>query len=109
MTEETIFVETSVFLKFFIEGRDVFEKIKKSELYTSLNVIEEICYILLKEEAQKILKEKRYYVLLQKLRKNQDLVKELSKGIIKDIENLLDTFEYKSYFPSSKGSNVRDN
>ena len=95
MIEEAIFVETSAFLKFFIEGVSVFEKIEKYELYTSTNVIEEVCYVLLKEKAQKILKEDRHYAVLTFLRKNQSFVIELSKEIIEDIETLLNALNIK--------------
>ena len=53
MTGETIFVDSSVFIAFFIDGIPVFEKLKKYRLVTSVNVIEEVTYILMKEREQK--------------------------------------------------------
>ncbi len=41
MTEEIIFLDSSVFLRFFIDGMSVFENLPEA-LVTSTNVIEEV-------------------------------------------------------------------
>ncbi len=90
MTGETIFVDSSVFIAFFIDGIHVFEKLKKYRLVTSVNVIEEVTYILMKERAKEMTGIERHYDLLTHLRENPDLTAEISKEVISDVSNVLD-------------------
>ena len=64
MTEETIFLDSSVFLRFFIDGVAVFENLPNS-LVTSTNVIEEVTYVLIKQKARETEGKKLHYELLR--------------------------------------------
>lgn len=93
MTEEAIFIDSSVFLAFFIDGINVFEKLEEYKLLTSANVIEEVTYVLIKESAKDITKIDKHYDLLNHLRENPDLVSEISKEVILDITDVLNFFD----------------
>ncbi|MBU7019140.1 MAG: hypothetical protein HXS44_16640 [Theionarchaea archaeon] len=67
-TEETIFLDSSVFLRFFIDGVAVFEN-PPNPLVTSANVIEEVTYVLIKQKARETEEEKPHYELLRFLMK----------------------------------------
>ena len=62
MTEEIIFLDDSVFLRFFIDGMPVFENLPET-LVTSTNVIEEVTYVLIKQKAKEIEEEKAHHEL----------------------------------------------
>lgn len=47
MTEETIFPDSNVFLRFFVNGVPILENLQE-KLVTSTNVIEEVTYVLIK-------------------------------------------------------------
>jgi predicted nucleic acid-binding protein len=91
MTEEVIFVDSTVFLAFLIDGKDIFENLKGCRLITSINVIEEVIYVLIKERAKEITGIDRHYDLLQHLRKNPEIVKNVADEIINDVSTILDT------------------
>ena len=93
MTEEAIFIDSSVFWAFFIDGINVFEKLEGCKLLTSANVIEEVTYVLIKESAKDITRIDKHYDLLKHLRENPDLVSEISKDIISDITDVLNFFD----------------
>jgi len=52
MTGETIFLDSSVFIAFFVNGIDPFRNLENFRLVTSTNVIEEVAYVLVKECAR---------------------------------------------------------
>ena len=81
MTGEDIFVDSSVFLAFFVEGIDVFGKLK-GLLVTSTNVIEEVTYVLIKERAKDVTGISRHYDLLNYLRENPDTVEQITNEVI---------------------------
>lgn len=53
MTEEITFVDSSIFLCFFIDGTPVLEELPE-DLVTSTNVIEEVTYVLIKQKPRKL-------------------------------------------------------
>jgi|Deesub1362A_J573_1020465.scaffolds.fasta_scaffold20202_2 hypothetical protein len=89
MTEEHIFIDTSIFLRFFVEGDVEIEKLRKYKLFTSINVIEELSYVLLKLKAGDKYGIDRHYDLLTFLREKPDVVKAEFSEIAEDIEDLL--------------------
>ena len=89
MTEETIFLDSSVFLRFFIDGVAVFENLPNS-LVTSTNVIEEVTYVLIKQKARETEGKKLHYELLRFLRENPLQVTRIFKEIRKDIRTVLE-------------------
>jgi len=92
MTEEAIFLDSSVFLAFFIDGIDIVENLN-GRLITSTNVIEEVAYVLIKEKARLITGIEKHYDLLQHLRENPEVVKRLAEEVSEDIKALLDVWE----------------
>lgn len=94
MTEETIFLDSSIFLRFFIDGMPVLEHLPEP-LVTSTNVIEEVTYVLIKQKAKEIEKEKTHYELLRFLRENPAQLTKIFGEIRKDIKTVL-RIEYKS-------------
>ena len=69
------------------EGRakEIYEKIRSEELYTSLNVVEETTYILMKLKAFGLTGIERHYDVIKELKKNENVYKEcltLSKVIL---------------------------
>ncbi len=101
MTEEPIFVDSSVFLAFFIDGIDAFEKLKDYELVTSINVIEEVTYVLIKEKAKIVSGIEKHYDLLKYLRDNPDFTKHVSKEVISDISTIVEEYNIKVLSPAS--------
>ena len=79
MTEEVIFVDSSVFIAFFIDGIDVFKKLERYRFVTSVNVVEVVAYILIKEKAKEITGIEKHYDLLTYLRKNPNFVAKISE------------------------------
>lgn len=100
MTEEAIFVDSTVFLAFFIEDIDAFKEIKDKEFFTSINVIEEVAYVLIKERAKDVSGIEKHYDLLSHLRENSDLVKEISKEILSDISTVVEKFKIEILLPA---------
>lgn len=84
-----IFMDTSFFVDFFRgkqEARAIYEQVVSEELYTSLNVLEETTYILMKLKASD----------LTGIKKHLDLIKELKKNerVYRDCFNLSTEFFY---------------
>ncbi len=88
MTEEIIFLDSSVFLRFFIDGMPVFENLPGT-LTTSTNVIEEVTYVLIKQKTKETEKEKTHYELLSLLRENPAQLRKIFGEIRKDIKIVL--------------------
>ncbi len=101
MIEDPIFVDSSIFLSFFIDGVDAFENLKKYNLVTSTNVIEEVTYILIKERSKIISGIEKHYDLLKYLRKNPDFVKDVSKEVISDISAVTEGYDVDVLSPAS--------
>ncbi|MDI9645270.1 MAG: type II toxin-antitoxin system VapC family toxin [Archaeoglobales archaeon] len=91
MTEGAIFIDSSAFLSFFMEGIDLFQKLS-GELVTSVNVIEEVVYILIKEKAREITKMDKHYDLLIYLRENPETTSKIAEEVISDISAIIDYF-----------------
>ncbi len=100
MTEEVIFVDSSVFLMFFIDGVDIFEKLSGT-LVTSTNVIEEVTYVLIKERAKDVTGISKHYDLLTYLREYPDTVKQVADEVISDVSNLLSALKITVLAPAS--------
>jgi len=99
MTEEPIFIDSSIFLAFFMENRDFIEKLK-GDLKTSVNVIEEVAYILIKEVAKEVTGIEKHYELLNYLKENDKIVKRISKEVFKDICSLLEHYRVDVLSPA---------
>lgn len=106
MTEEVIFVDSSVFLAFFIDGVDIFEKLK-GKLVTSINVVEEVVYVLIKEKAKEVTGIEKHYDLLTYLRENPKITAEIAKEVISDISSVLDFLEI-TVLPPAKHTDMFD-
>jgi len=100
MTGEVIFVDSSVFLMFFIDGVDIFEKLSGT-LVTSTNVIEEVTYVLIKERAKDVTGISKHYDLLTYLREYPDTVKQVADEVISDVSNLLSALKITVLAPAS--------
>jgi len=100
MTEERIFIDSSIFLKFLIDGIDVFKELENSTLLTSDNVVEEVIYVLLKEEGGEFIGEDKHYMVLNFLRRNPDFVKKVSEEIIHDLDELISALMIKIVKPA---------
>ena len=100
MTGEVIFVDSSVFLAFFVDGIDIFGKLI-GLLVTSTNVIEEVTYVLIKEQAKDVTGISRHYDLLTYLRENPDTVKQIAGEIISDVSSLLNALKIVVLAPAS--------
>ena len=87
MTGETIFLDSSVFIAFFVNGIDSFRNLENFRLVTSTNVIEEVAYVLVKECAR--------------AETNPELVSKISKEVISDISAVLDAFNIFVFPPAS--------
>jgi len=101
MTGEPIFVDSSVFLSFFINGIDVFKDLKESELVTSINVAEEVAYVLIKEKSKSVFGIEKHYELLKYLRSNPSLIKDISKEVISDVVAVIEEYDVKILSPAS--------
>jgi len=69
-----VFLDTSFFVDFFRgkqEAKEIYEQIVSEELYTSLNVLEETTYILMKLKASDLTGIKKHYDLIKELKKNE--------------------------------------
>jgi len=100
MIEEVIFVDSSVFLAFFVDGVDIFGKLR-GLLVTSTNVIEEVTYVLIKERAKDITGINRHYDLLTYLRENPNMVKQIADEVISDVLSLLNALKIVVLAPAS--------
>lgn len=89
MTEDPIFLDTSVFVRFFIEGDIELENFKDLKLFTSTSVIEEVSYILLKVKIGEKYNITKHYELLNFLRENPKIVSSEFSEIREDIKTLL--------------------
>ena len=87
-------------MKFLIDGVDVFEGLKDFTLLTSDNVVEEVIYVLLKEEGRDFIEEDKHYMVLNFLRKDPDFVKKVSEGIINDLDELMSALMIKIVKPA---------
>ncbi len=96
---DTVFIDSSIFIKFFVEGKNYFERISKSILITSYNVIEEVAYILLKFRAMNEIKEEKHYKAVEFLRKNPEKLKEFMKEIETDLKRLLENYGITLVYP----------
>ena len=101
MTGEPIFVDSSVFLSFFIDGIDAFEHLKENDLITSVNVVEEVAYVLLKEKARSVSGIEKHYDLLRHLRGNPNLIRDVSREVISDVISVIEEYEIKVLPPAS--------
>jgi len=99
MTEEAIFIDSSVFLMFFIDGVNVFDKLE-GKLLTSVNV-EEVTYVLIKERAKDLTRIDKHYDLLNYLRENLNFVSEISEEIISDITDVLNFYDISVLPPAN--------
>ncbi len=99
MIEEPIFIDSSIFLAFFMEDRDFIEKLR-GDLKTSVNVVEEVAYILIKEVVKEITEIEKHYELLNYLKKNDKIVKRISKEVFKDIYSLLEHYRIDVLSPA---------
>lgn len=100
MTEEIIFLDSSVFLRFFIDGMPVFENLPEA-LVTSTNVIEEVTYVLIKQKAKEIEEERAHYELLNFLRENPAQLTKIFGEIRKDIKTILRGLNIKVLEPAN--------
>ncbi|RJS73167.1 MAG: PIN domain-containing protein [Candidatus Syntrophoarchaeum sp. WYZ-LMO15] len=69
-----VFLDTSFFVGFFMgkrEAKEVYESVVSEELYTSLNVIEETTYILMKLRASDLTGIKKHYDLMKEMKGNE--------------------------------------
>ncbi|MBC8522072.1 MAG: PIN domain-containing protein [Methanomicrobia archaeon] len=69
-----VFLDTSFFVDFFRgkqEAKEIYEQIVSEELYTSLNVLEETTYILMKLKASDLTGIKKHNDLIKELKKNE--------------------------------------
>ncbi len=101
MTEETIFLDSSVFIAFFVNGIDVFGNLGNFRLVTSTNVIEEVAYILVKESAKEKTNIEKHYDLLHFLRSSPDLVSKISQEVTSDVSVILEAFDIVVFPPAS--------
>ena len=100
MTEDAIFIDSSVFLVFFIDGVNIFDKLE-GKLLTSINVIEEVTYVLIKEKAKDLTGIDRHYDLLNYLRENPKFVSEISEEVISDITDVLNFYDISVLPPAN--------
>jgi len=100
MTGEVIFVDSSVFLAFFVDGVDIFGKLR-GLLVTSTNVIEEVTYVLIKERAKDVAGISKHYDLLTYLREHPDTVKQIASEVILDVSSLLNALKIVVLAPVS--------
>ena len=100
MTGEVIFVDSSVFLAFFVDGVDIFGKLR-GLLVTSTNVIEEVTYVLIKERAKDVTGIGKHYDLLTYLREHPDTVKQIASEVISDVSSLLNALKIVVLAPVS--------
>ena len=69
-----VFLDTSFFVDFFKgkqEAKEIYEQIDSEELYTSMNVVEETTYILMKLKASDLTGIKKHYDLIKELLKRK--------------------------------------
>ena len=74
-----VFVDTSFFIDFFRgkqEAKEIYEQIVSEELYTSLNVLEETTYILMKIKAFDLTGIKEHHDLIKELKKNEKVYRD---------------------------------
>ena len=74
-----VFLDTSFFLDFFRgkqEAKEIYEQIVSEELYTSMNVLEETTYILMKLKASDLTGIKKHHDLLKELKKNEKVYRD---------------------------------
>ncbi|MGB7532158.1 MAG: type II toxin-antitoxin system VapC family toxin [Halobacteriota archaeon] len=74
-----VFMDTSFFIDFFRgkkEARKIYEQIVHEELYTSLNVLEETTYILMKHKASDLTGIKKHHDLIKELKKNEKVYRD---------------------------------
>jgi len=76
-----IFLDTSFFVSFLRgeeRAKEIYEKIRSEELYTSLNVVEETTYILMKLKASELTGIERHYDVIKELKKNENYIRSAS-------------------------------
>ena len=89
-----VFLDTSFFVDFFRgkrEAKEVYEGVVSEELYTSLNVLEETTYILMKLKASDLTGIKKHYDLIKELKGNEKVYKKcfyLSKDFFSSLSKL---------------------
>ena len=69
-----IFIDTSFFVEYFLgngEAKNIYNAIKSKELYTSISVVEETTYILMKLTASDLSNEDKHYEIIKKLKKDE--------------------------------------
>ncbi len=89
-TIDILFIDSNVFIKFFVEGENYFERLHRRYLLaTSYNVIEEVVYILLKFKVINETGRVKHYEILNSLQSNPESIKAFAKEIEKDIENII--------------------
>jgi len=103
-TIDILFIDSNVFVKFFVEGENCFERVhRKYLLATSCNVLEEVAYILLKfkviDETGRI----KHYEILNFLQSNPESIKAFAKEIEKDIENIIENYKIILLYPHFEG------
>jgi len=71
-----IFVDTSFFVEYFlgnIKAMEIYEIIKSKELWTSVNVVEEATYILMKLTASDLSNENSHYEIIKRLKDDEKI------------------------------------
>jgi len=71
-----IFIDTSFFVEYFLgnkKAKGIYDAIRSEELYTSINVVEETTYILMKLTASDLSNEDRHYEIIEKLKKDEKI------------------------------------
>jgi len=74
-----VFTDTSFFVDFFRgkqEAKEIYKQIVSAELYTSLNVLAETTYILMKLKASDLTGIKKHYDLIKELKKNEKVYRD---------------------------------
>jgi len=69
-----IFIDTSFFVEYFLgneEAKNIYNKIRSKELYTSINVVEETTYILMKLIVSDLSNVDKHYEIIKKLKKDE--------------------------------------
>lgn len=69
-----VFIDTSFFVEYFLgneKAREIYEKLKLEDLYTSLDVVKETTYIIMKFTASDIPGIEKHYEILKGLKENE--------------------------------------
>ncbi len=98
-----VFLDTSFFIKLFMgeeRAKKLFEKIKEEKLYTSINVIEETSYILMKYLAKTKTGKERHFEILKEIKENENLFNKCMEKLKEFYEALHNTVIILEKLPS---------